>query len=312
MWALLAFASLAAGPGERATFIFELRGVPVGVVELRLRGSSYSYRSRQLFTRGEAASEQERAVELDLDARLRLRGREEMPASLWALRMPSEGCLRGRDELTGREGELCATAAREGWLSGSMLGAPFRAEYRGGRLSELVLPDSRFVRSEPARLPRPPDLFDDGFSIEGEAGRLGLSGGGSEHEPRKLPGGEFRDLSEANALAQEVHRALSEEQRRAGAPLGEGSCLVHARRYAQRAAERGLGAAVVLGVVAEGRRGFPHAWVRVTVGGRPAEVDPTLLVEVTPRSHLTLGLEGEAGPALLDLLCGRRHLERGR
>ena len=93
-----------------------------------------------------------------------------------------------------------------------------------------------------------------------------------------------------------------------------GSCLAHARRFVAKATAEGRCAALVLGLVRDGARAFPHAWVQVpTSNGAVLELDPTSLAEVFPATHVRLCVADEsgcigAGAIYLDLLAGRRHV----
>jgi hypothetical protein len=84
--------------------------------------------------------------------------------------------------------------------------------------------------------------------------------------------------------------------------VGRARCLVLARE----AAGRGPGRAVVLGLVIEGDRAFPHAWVRS--GG--ADEDPSRLPGDRPGRYLELP-PGSAGRVYLELLDGARAVVRG-
>jgi hypothetical protein len=122
----------------------------------------------------------------------------------------------------------------------------------------------------------------------------------------------------ARALAEKVHHSFSaarptqvdlnpSEERNARV----GSCVTHARRFVRWAmtSHDVPRAAVVYGLVADGKRAFAHAWVQVRLSnGEKLELDPTLLVPVTPQTHLALGIW--FGKALLDLLAGNAHLSR--
>ncbi|MHB8877088.1 MAG: transglutaminase domain-containing protein [Myxococcaceae bacterium] len=302
MWAFLILAGLCAAPppGAGALYAFELEGTPVGTVLLSLEASRFSYRSRQLFSRGEKSVT--RSAVLQLDERRRIRGSGRVPESLWLWRRPPPGCVGGKDELTGREGELCADEVAGGKVTGTVFGERFEAEYRGdGELEELRLGHGRFVRIERAdEVASPPDLFGEGFGIEGGQGVMVLAGdrGPSSRAGRGAQGA--RDS--ALALAREVHDSFS------GNPGPGGRCLAYAQRFVARARERGQVAAVVIGLLEDGGRAYPHAWVRVAVaGGAAIEVDPSSLEPVSPRTHLALE---RGGSDLLDLLSGRARVTR--
>jgi hypothetical protein len=82
-----------------------------------------------------------------------------------------------------------------------------------------------------------------------------------------------------------------------------GGCLAHARRFVAQAKAAGHDAELVLGLVVDGGRAYPHAWVRA--GG--TELDPTLMRPVTAGEYLALD---DAGQRYLELLEGTRRVVR--
>jgi hypothetical protein len=317
MLALLSLLLLAAP--ERARFLFELRGVPVGTVELSWDASSgeYRYRSSHLFVRGQDRSALVRSAAYRLGPEGRTAGGEP-PASFWLWRQPPAGsCVTGFEEIGGKRGLLCLKRlGADGAAAGTLFGERFRASYRNGRLSALEVGDARFMVAASGTAAAPVDLFGSGLVIEGGRGPLLLD------PPRAAPSGPALapwDEREARALAESVHASFS-EKRPSAADLREptadddvGSCLAHARRFVKLAREAGREAIVVYGLLADGRA-YPHAWVRVALaGGRALELDPTSLDEVTPSTHLALAAdERAAGGLWLDLLAGRYRVRRGR
>ena len=80
-----------------------------------------------------------------------------------------------------------------------------------------------------------------------------------------------------------------------------GGCRALARGFVARASRQGITAAVVHGLVAHEGRLRPHAWVRVSLGGRRMlELDPALGVPVDAGTHLALGAvrDGRRDPGL--------------
>ncbi len=278
---------LAAPPAERALFVFELAGQPVGSVELSLERERYAYTSRHLFGR----TEQARRTEWKL-------GAEPVPEGWWLWRRPARGCVEGFDEMTKERGTLCAEEVSARFVRGTVLGKPFVARYEADRLVTLEVADARFVRAE-APPDRGVDVFRDGFPVAGSEGPLVLKG--RSVEKSRLPEGRaFPSVERAESLAAQVRR------------LEPGNCLAHARLFVERARASGYAAALVFGVVVEGDRALPHAWVRIEAGRREVELDPTLKIAVTPTTHLALGAEGSAGQAYVDLLAGRASVRRAR
>ncbi|MFZ5471828.1 MAG: transglutaminase domain-containing protein [Myxococcota bacterium] len=313
VWMVLALAMTAA-PAEQASFLFELRHVPVGTVQLSLSGQRYRYRSHQLFSRGAHRGETTQEASFEVGAQGHLAGKALMPEGLWLWRRRPIGCSRVREELTRMEKEACVERS-QGRASWGILGAqPFEARYDlQGLLERLVLGDAVFTRVAAPPGLSPPELFGKGFPVEGRGGRLALYPR-VELSPR-APLKPF-PVEEARALAQQV-RASFEVQAPSYADFGSekgalvGSCLAHARRFVRLAKERGQEAEVLLGLVVDGGRAYPHAWVRLTdEAGRALELDPTWLEHVTPATHLALGPEGEAGTLFLELLAGRADVVR--
>ncbi len=302
MWETVTLVLLAgASAAETARFAFELDGTWVGTVQLSRSGERYAYQSRQLFTHGWATAGVTRAAELTVDDASRIRGTEVVPESLWLWKRPAPGCRTARDELGGAEGELCVVEAAAGRARGSVFGERFEADYGpDDRLVELRLGHGRFVRLEvDARVAPPPDLFGQGFPIDGTAGALSLE---PPAAAATAPGLKPWQEAKARALVERVHDT--------GAPDGaaEGRCLALARRYVVEARALGGDAAVVIGLVADKGRAYPHAWVRVGLtGGRALELDPSSLGRVAPETHLALP---GAGKALLELLAGKARVVR--
>lgn len=302
MWAFLTLA-LAAAPASPVTarYAFELDGTPVGTVQLTVGGGKFVYRSTQLFTRGQQTEGVSRSAQLAVDAQGRIAGQARVPESLWLWRRPSPGCVEGRDELTGQEGPLCAFAGATDRAQGTVFGERFDARYGAdGQLAELRLGHGRFVRIETGqRLSNPPDLFADGFDIEGAAGPLALS---PAPAAAAAPALSTWSAAAARALAREVHDGPVDEARAGG------RCLAYAQRFVALARERGQRAAVVLGVLEDQGRAYPHAWVRVGVpGGKGLDLDPSSLAPVSGLTHLALPGQGRD---LLELWSGRAKVVR--
>lgn len=158
------------------------------------------------------------------------------------------------------------------------MGRSFRAEYdASGELLELRIGKSRFFRSsKPIRLGQP---YSKGFATHGRGKQLSL-------EPS----------AEGVRWPLDLPRGTRTE------PLEQpDDCLEVARKYLQSAPSFHL----VLGVVVEGDRAFPHAWVNDGVN----DFDPTAKVSSPTRNTRYLAFPSEqAGQLYLDLLEGRRRL----
>jgi hypothetical protein len=200
--------------------------------------------------------------------------RDDAPPEVWWLsQRRAAGCRTVTEEARGVPEEVCVEP-RGGTIAGVRFTAAWAAT---GGLEWLELPDG--VRFEAGDVPlEAADLFHAGFAVTGAGPRLTLA--------PALPG--------AQVLA------------RAPTPSGRdtpGACLDEARA----AVARDAGLTLVLGVVVEAGRAFPHAWVR---RGEVHE-DPSLLAPAPGRQYLALP-PAQAGQVYLELLAGRRAVVRGR
>jgi hypothetical protein len=172
----------------------------------------------------------------------------------------------------------------------------------------LAIGSARFQRvSESPRVPAPPDLFGAGFAIDGAQGDLALT----PPVPEPVVPLVAWELGPARSLAARVHGSFTDDSpTSADWKLTDadraGGCLAHARRFQAWAQRDGHSAALVYGLLLDGSRAYPHAWVRVALaGGRTVDLDPTTLEQVSGRTHLALAAAtGEPGPEL-----GARYLE---
>ncbi|HEX4620722.1 MAG TPA: transglutaminase domain-containing protein, partial [Myxococcaceae bacterium] len=177
---------------QRATFLFSLGNVPVGVVTLTVGEARFTYRSEHLFTRGADRGRLVREQDFTLAG-------SRVPESLWLWSRPAPGCVSLLEELTGRTGEGCAQPSHGDEVTGTVLGEAFQARYQGAQLRELAIGSARFQRvSDSPRVPAPPDLFGAGFAIDGARGDLALAPPGQAAEVL-LPAWE---LGPARALAE--------------------------------------------------------------------------------------------------------------
>lgn len=147
-----------------------------------------------------------------------------VPEVLLLSRRPAApGCVAALEELSGRQEQVCVAQVDGGAVQGTIGGQPFSARYERERLEELTVLGVRFVRATTPLAAQAPTL---------------------------LPAGAPR------------RAGLPEDARRVTvAGVGEGSdgrCLDVARAAA--AADATL--TVVLGLVEEDGRLWPHAWVR--------------------------------------------------
>lgn len=265
---------LAAGPVD-ARFLVSVAGVPSASLRVSAGGGRYRYQAVHLLEEG--AERFERSFDL-------VDGRVEglTPEVLALLAPPAPGCRAVLEERRGAPEALCVTARRGDLVEGTLDGVAFRARYRAGRLERVEVGPVRFERVEgaPALPPGVESPFARGFEV--------APGPGAPALRPALPGVE--------RVAPATGPAAAPRQR----------CLQVAR--AAIAADPAL--ALVLGLVVEDGRAYPHAWVRRGT----QHLDPTLGPREAPalagRTYLRLP-EGSAGRVYLDLLDGRRQVTGG-
>jgi hypothetical protein len=264
---------LAAGAVE-ARFLVSVAGVPQASLQVSERAGVYRYQALAVLEDGEARFE--RAWTLADGGVEGL-----VPEVLALLAPPARGCGPVREERSGRAETLCAGPLRGGRVEGTLDGVAFTAAYAGGQLAAVAVGPVRFerVRDAPALPEGRPGPFVEGFEVA-----AGPSG------PRLAP-----PLPGAGRVRVEAAEGPGSRRR----------CLAVARE----AVARDPSLQLVLGLVVEGGRAWPHAWVRR--GGR--HLDVTLGAADGPvlarRSYLELPREA-AGQVYLELLDGRRRLVR--
>lgn len=178
------------------------------------------------------------------------------------------GCSPVEDERTRAKGELCLTQAGE-QAAGTLLGQPFLAWYEKNLLQRLELGDSTFVRSDqPVQFKDP---FGSGFALTGQGAALALSPAvKGARQARPTPAGKNEDCAAAAHAYVTAHPDFE----------------------------------VVLGLVEDGGRGWPHAWVKHR--STAEELDPS-----RPEASAYLALpKAQAARIYLDLLGKRRSLLR--
>ena len=251
-------------------------GVPVGVVEVQVTRGRLVYRARHVFR------DESRRFETSWAVDAQGRDADGLLSEVVALSARADaGCRDVREERTGKRERLCLGADGEGTLDEVKLRAAWDAK---GRLRAVDVLDpagavvSRFEQSELEPVAGR-DPFADGFPVTGAGPRVTI-------EP------------DAKARVVEVEGVTTR---------ATGSCLSAARAWVQAHA----GDAVQLGVVIEGERAWPHAWVRQQ-GGR--FVDPSLertAPALAARVYVAFP-DAAAGTLYLELAAGSRQVMRSR
>ena len=247
-----------------ARYVMSVGGVPVGVVSYALEGSTYVYRSTQVF----------RSKNQEVVRRIELALGHLKPEVWWLSVKRPDGCVEVTEERSTVSELVCTRAG-----GGTIAGRAFRSAYGpGGQLLWLELPGVLFEASA-RELPARADPFAEGFAVSGEG-----------PTPRVEPPVKGVELVHAAGVSIEA----GDDQ----------SCLELARAYVARHATT----TVVLGVVIERGRAWPHAWVKTAKG---EHFDPTVAPdEANPRQYLVFSRD--AASLYLELLSGQRRVTRSR
>lgn len=255
-----------------ARFLLEAEGTPLAVLRVAVRGHQYEYEATHFLEEGDTAWSRSWV----LDERGAVDGL--VPEVLFLLHPPRAGCHSVLEERRGVPETLCVDASGDQAVTGTLDGTSFEARYERGHLAVVRLPGLLWRRVEgSAPVARGASPFARGFVVRPVSGPLRLL--------PPLPG------------ARVVHQVRGTG---GGAPERR-RCLTVARAAVARDPRLEL----VLGLVVEGGRAFPHAWVRQG----PDDEDPSLLADDdalrAERWYLALP-RGSAGRAYLELLDGRR------
>ncbi len=196
-------------------------------------------------------------------------------ASFYLLALPKMGCVDARDESSPKKGKVCVTKINSDGVEGTLFGQKFKATYGDDQLLRtLELPTGRYLRG---RAYEGKDAFEEGFEVQGE---------GELHVFPEVPGALTRPVASLKGVK------LS------------GNCLERAEALVAQSKGK---YELVLGVVEDGGKMWPHAWVVETE--TRLSFDPTL-PNAEKREYLQLPLN-EAGQLYLELLQGLRKLVRG-
>lgn len=274
---LLSYLLVLAVTAAPARYVLTVQGVPLAELRVSVEGRRYRYESTHFLEEGP----RERRRDFELDEAGRVDGRA--PEVLALAAQPAVGCVEVLEEVTRAPERLCVDEVQGRTVRGTIAGQPFTAHYDDGRrLRSLELAAARWdATSTPAAAPSPEDNpFTRGFALEGTAGRATLAPA----------------MKGARRL-ETAPRGLGE-----GDEVGRTRCLVAARRYVAAHPK----AALVLGLVVEDGRAWPHAWIRE--GGRDG--DPSVRpgdVALAGRQYLELPA-ADAGRVYLELLDGARRV----
>lgn len=268
---------LAAAPSLHARYLMTVEDVPLAELRVALEGREYVYESTHFLEEGDKA----RRLTFTLDESGRVDGL--VPEVLALLRPPGKGCADVLEEVRRRREKLCVTGEQPDLRLGTLDDVPFTARYAKGRLVAIELAAAKWTASdEPARRGAA-QPFIDGYAVEGDGPRVSL-------EPavkgalvlKRSPTGTGTDST-----------------------VGRERCLVAARKAL---AAHGEGAELVLGLVLEDGRAFPHAWFRQG----DQHFDPSVLrgdEVLAKRVYVSFPRE-LAGRLYLELLDGKRTVRR--
>lgn len=271
---------------QTVSFEMSLAEVPVGWVRVDSSEARLRYQSEHVFRRGKAQTK----VSFELDGAGRA-ANGSIPSARWLLHQPQEACVSVFDEVTGEKGDGCAQASAGRVTKGTLLREPFTARYdASGLLVDLKLGATRFrrIRKTPVLRPERADVFARGFPIEGASGPLTLSPAvkGTRTPRRPL----------LAAAEQEVSR---------------GACLALAQAQMRKSPGKWQ---LVLGLVVDEGRAWPHAWLKDVVSG--AEVDFSAYSDtanqLVPAEDYLAFPSTDAGRLYVALLAGEHRVVRRR
>lgn len=255
-------------------YLLTVGGAPMAELRVDVDGRTYRYASTHFLEEGPA----KRQRVFTLDAKGLVDGL--VPEVLALAKTPAVGCADVLEEVARAPERLCVMTVDDGVVTGTLAGKPFTATYdEGGALASLTLGAARWdATSLASRPPGESSPFTRGFALTGRSGEVALAPPLDGARRLEAPPEGVGD----NAF------------------VGRLRCLVAARRYVDTHA----GATLVLGLVVENGRAWPHAWARL--GAR--DVDPSVLPDdevLSKRQYLALP-EGQAGRVYLELLDGTR------
>jgi hypothetical protein len=245
---------------ESARFVLEVSGLPVAELRITVAGDQYAYATTRFFEEGAGTSRKT----------FSLRALPAPPEVLSLLHRPPPGCREVFEERAEKLEPLCVERGDRGTLAGE----PFTATWDGGgRLAQITVGAARWVAVEgSSRVAAVENPFVAGVPAPADRGAL-----------RFEPGVEGA-------------RWLARPPVASGTSTARARCLVLAREAAQARP----GARVAVGLVVEGGRAFPHAWV-VDADGQ--ERDPSTPTQPPGRRYVEVPAS-ESGKFYLRLFAG--------
>lgn len=259
---------LAAAPTLDVHYVMEVAGVPMAELHLVHDGARYRYESVRFF-------EERSPPPLELEL---ARGAPRFEA-LTLVERGESGCRVVLEERSRKQETLCLDASRGPTTKGTLSGAGFTARYAtDGILEALDLQGAHWRRVE-----GPTERPTENPFTRGVAAVAGAS--------------VLAPTMEGVTLTEVTPRGIGEDEDRR-------RCLVLAREALVGHPARNL----VLGLVLEGGRAYPHAWV----DEQGVALDPSVPAGdavLHERRYLALPTE-RAGSVYLELFSGRRRLAR--
>ncbi len=229
------FSLLAAAPTE-ARFVLEVGALPVAELRISVKGDRYAYDAIHFLEEGP----REHHVELAL-------GKGPLPEVLALLRRPKPGCREVLEERTRVLETLCVEAGLGNEVTGTLAGEAFVASYDvAGQLTGITVGSARWAAAPGPISPPTESPFVRGVKVP--AAELVL-------EP-PVAGARWLTRSPVGTGTADT--------------LGRVRCLVLARGESARKP----GSMVSVGLVIEGGRAYPHAWV---TGANGMASDPSVL-----------------------------------
>ncbi len=250
-------------------FALFIGDAPAGTVRLDVEGTQVRYSADQYFARapdGTRGTHFERTFTLSEKA--------PPPEVWWLSRLRTPGCQTVIEERAGTEEQVCLTEVAGLRVRGRITDTPFEARYsRQGVLEALTLAGARFER-----VSRAPSAT-------------------------TAPLGQGFPLVRGRAVTLEP--ALTGVQRVTVTPSAAEATTQNCLDVAQAFVGSHRGTSIVLGLLLEAGRAWPHAWVRTPRGDQDPSVP--LGADVSDRVYLALPA-GQAGRVYLELSGGQRRV----